>query len=312
MTDKQAEEPKHALSKHAKKKRKEDKERTIREAERHRLEGSNAPTTSAEYEQLVLASPNSSFVWIKYMAFLISLGELDHARTIAERAIKTIHFREEGEKFNVWVAWLNAENMYGTEESTLQLLHRAMTHTDAKRLYLAAVDIFDRTDKGPLVEQCFKAMCRKFSEAPDIWLRLIRYKLSKSDAEGAKKALDRALQALPPAEHTGMASQSAVLEFKIGDPERARSIFEGILANYPRRIDLWGVYLDQEVSRGGDQNRVRALFERATHLTLPAKKMKFFFKKYLEYEKQHGDAAGVEHVKKRAMEFVESAVGRGS
>lgn len=34
-----------------------------------------------------------------------------------------------------------------------------------------------------------------------------------------------------------------------------------------------------------------ALFERATHLQLPPKKMKFLFKRYLDYEKKHGDAA---------------------
>jgi rRNA biogenesis protein RRP5 len=49
-----------------------------------------------------------------------------------------------------------------------------------------------------------------------------------------------------------------------------------------------------------------ALFERATHLQLPPKKMKFLFKRYLDYEKAHGTPATVEHVKKRAMEYVEA------
>ena len=296
------------LSKLAKKRKKDDKERSIREAERRRLDGTAAPTSSAEFEQLVMSSPNSSFVWIKYMAFLISLGELENARAVAERAIKTIHYREESEKFNVWVAWLNAENAYGTEEITLQLMHRAMTHTDARKMYLASVDIFDRTDKDSLVEQCLKAMCRKFSEAPDVWLRAIKYHLSKNDADAAKRTFDRSLQSLPRADHIGMATQTALLEFKVGDAERGRSIFEGVLANYPRRLDIWSVYLDQEISRGGDQGRARSLFERATHLSLPPKKMKFLFKRYLEYEKVHGDDAGVEHVKQKAMEFVERAM----
>lgn len=242
------------------------------------------------------------------MAFLISLGELDHARAVAERAIKTINYREEAEKFNVWVAWLNAENAYGTEESTLQLMQRAMTHTDARKMYLAAVDIYDRTDKPALVEQCLKTMCRKFSEAMDVWLRAIRYRLSQGDADGAKRTFDRSLQSLNRADHVAMATQTALLEFKVGDPERGRSIFEGVLANYPRRLDLWSVYLDQEISKGGDQGRVRSLFERATHLSLPAKKMKFLFKRYLEYEKAHGDEAGVQHVKEKALEFVERAM----
>lgn len=41
----------------------------------------------------MLSAPNSSFVWIKYFAFLISLGELDKARTLADRALQTISYR---------------------------------------------------------------------------------------------------------------------------------------------------------------------------------------------------------------------------
>ena len=52
-----------------------------------------------------------------------------------------------------------------------------------------------------------------------------------------------------------------------------------------------------------------ALFERATHLQLPPKKMKFLFKRYLEYERRAGIAATVEHVKRRALEYVESQAG---
>ena len=65
------------------------------------------------------------------------------------------------------------ENLYGTEEATLQLLSRALAHTDPQRLYLAAVDIFDRSSKEGLVEQCFKAMCRKFSDSPEVGARLL-------------------------------------------------------------------------------------------------------------------------------------------
>ena len=38
--------------------------------------------------------------------------------------------------------------------------------------------------------------------------------------------------------------------------ERGRSIFEGVLRNYPKRLDLWSVYLDQEVGLG-DEQRIR-------------------------------------------------------
>ena len=47
------------------------------------------------------------------------------------------------------------------------------------------------------------------------------------------------------------------------------------------------------------------LFERVIKLKLSSKKMKFFFKKYLDFEKSKGTAQGVEHVKQAAVAYVE-------
>lgn len=84
------------LSKHAKKRKREDHERDVRAAELARLQGDAAPGSVAEFEQAVLSAPSSSFLWIKYFAFLISLGELDRARTLADRALTTISYRRAG------------------------------------------------------------------------------------------------------------------------------------------------------------------------------------------------------------------------
>ena len=35
------------------------------------------------------------------------------------------------------------------------------------------------------------------------------------------------------------------LSFRYGDPERGKTLFETILSNFPRRTDLWSVYVDQ-------------------------------------------------------------------
>ena len=69
-----------------------------------------------------------------------------------------------------------------------------------------------------------------------------------------------------------------------------------MLTNYPRRVDVWSVYLDMELrhaaegdvdggASGGDA-RVRQLFERVTSLRLSTKKSKFFFKRYLAYARE--------------------------
>ena len=52
--------------------------------------------------------------------------------------------------------------------------------------------------------------------------------------------------------------------------------------------------------------RCRELLERATHLKVSTKKMKFIFKKYLEFEREHGSPAGVEAVKEKAKAYVEA------
>lgn len=118
------------------------------------------------------------------------------------------------------------------------------------------------------------------------------------------------------------------MEFKLGEPERGRTIFESILSNYPKRMDLWSVYVDMELRVGhvdvirygarchgvvrGHVMAVpadragRHLFERITSMNLSSKKIKYFFKRYLDFEKQHGTAAQVEHVKQKARAYVES------
>jgi rRNA biogenesis protein RRP5 len=52
-------------------------------------------------------------------------------------------------------------------------------------------------------------------------------------------------------------------------------------------------------------DRTRRLFERSIHLKLSSKKMKFLFKKYLEFEKKFGTEETQQHVKDKAIEYVE-------
>ena len=47
------------------------------------------------------------------------------------------------------------------------------------------------------------------------------------------------------------------------------------------------------------------LFERAVYLNLAPKKMKFIFQRFLDFEKQHGDAASIQAVKSRALQYAE-------
>lgn len=87
-----------------------------------------------------------------------------------------------------------------------------------------------------------------------------------------------------------------------------------MLGTFPKRYDLWNVFLDAEI-RLGEKERVRALFERVTGggssaSKLKSKKAKFFYKKWLDYEDKAGDEKSRERVKAKAAEYVRSQTGR--
>ena len=83
---------------------------------------------------------------------------------------------------------------------------------------------------------------------------------------------------------------------------------ESILRNYPRRTDIWSTYVDQEI-KCGDDDRTRGLLERATHLELTPKGMKFLFKKFLDFGRKRGNKEKVEKVKRMAMDYVAEKFG---
>lgn len=105
------------------------------------------PQAVADFERLLLGKPNSSSVWIQYMAFQLGLGEVDKARTIAERALKTIDIREEDEKLNLWIALLNLENTYGNDESIDEVFKRACGLNDKEEMHERLVSIFIESGK---------------------------------------------------------------------------------------------------------------------------------------------------------------------
>ena len=92
----------HKSRKKAAAKRREEEETSRREIALADGTADETPETSADFERLVASSPNSSEVWIKYMAFHLSLADIDSARNVANRAFERIEFRQEGEKVRLY------------------------------------------------------------------------------------------------------------------------------------------------------------------------------------------------------------------
>ncbi|KAK9086007.1 hypothetical protein Sjap_026418 [Stephania japonica] len=266
----------------------------------------DVPKSADDFEKLVRGSPNSSLVWIKYMAFMLSMADVMKARSIAERALRTINIREENEKLNVWKAYFNLENEYGDprEEAIKKVFQRALQYSDPKKIHFALLTIYEGKEQHAMADELLDQMVKKFKNSCKIWLRRIE-NLLKQKKDGVESVVKRATICLPRHKHIKFISKTAILMFKCGMPDRGRSMFEEVLREYPKRTDLWSIYLDQEI-RLGDENMIRGLFERATSLTLPSKKIKFLFTKFLVYEKSHGDEERVEYVKRKAMDHVKS------
>lgn len=175
---------------------------------------------------------------------------------------------------------------------------------------------------------------KKFHGAASIFIAYGQFLYSTPGrTSDARDLLKRALQRLDKSEHIGIICKFASMEFHlVQNMDRGRTLMEGILSNYPKRIDLWNIYLDMEVKLGSKLKELRAtsstaaasskdpnatnaesirrLFERITSLNLSTKKMKFFFKKYLTWEKANGaDPERLERVKAKAREYVASKTG---
>lgn len=108
----------------------------------------NGPHSTADFERLLMGQPNSSILWLSYMAFQLQSSEVDKAREIAERAIKTINIREEAEKLNVWVALLNLENAYGTDDSLEEVFKRACQYNDSEEIHEKLISIYIQSEKN--------------------------------------------------------------------------------------------------------------------------------------------------------------------
>jgi hypothetical protein len=122
----------------------------------------------------------------------------------------------------------------GSQIDVNKVKHRLLGHSNYPVVLWFEVHVPEKVLSILFLHLCFQ-----------VWLRQIQSLLARDMGDAAHKALDQSLLSLPRRKHIKVISRAALLEFKTGSVERARSIFEGILRNYPKRVDLWSVYLDQ-------------------------------------------------------------------
>ncbi|KAM7202265.1 hypothetical protein V8F20_004432 [Naviculisporaceae sp. PSN 640] len=271
----------------------------------------NGPQTSSDYERLLLGQPDSSQLWIAYMAFQMQVSELASARKVAERAIKTINIREQAEKLNVWIAYLNLEVAYGTDESVEDVFKRACTYNDEEEVHKALASIYIQSSKRKDAKELFEKMIKKFgSKSVDVWANYAQFlHTTAQDPDGARALLKRATQTLGAEKHLylTLVPKFAALEFRSpnGDRDQGRTLFESLLATYPKRFDLWNQLMDLETSVGkADPVVVRDLFERGSKVKgLKPKQAQTWFRRWAQWEEKNGDGKSRAKVSAKAQEW---------
>lgn len=143
------------------------------------------------------------------------------------------------------------------------------------------------------------------------WLNYATFLLTtRNSPDAARALLMRAMQSVPEAEHRNMTAKFGALEFTSpnGDTERGRTVFEGLLSTWPRRTELWDMYIDLEKSHGTDDN-VRQLYERMAKTKMKRRRARFVFKKWMEFEDKVGGKTQVDHVTNLATAYVQKLQG---
>lgn len=172
-------------------------EARIREIERSLADETIQPTSIDQFDRLVMAEPNNSRAWINYMVFHVQATEIDRARAIAQKALKTIDVREQQERLNIWVALLNMELRYGSKDAFEEALKEALLVNEPFKVYSVCLKIFADCNRVQELNDTVMIMTKKFRQNPECWLNTAQALFDVELADKAKALLTRALNSLP-------------------------------------------------------------------------------------------------------------------
>jgi len=296
-------------------KRREEQEISRRETALADGTADENPETAGDFERLLAGEPNNSELWIRYMAFYLSLADIPSARKIADKALERIEFRQEKEKLNVWSALLTLEHKFGNEDTFKDVIEKACKQNNPKQVYLRACEIraneVELSSNDPTsvakADALFATMCKKHKSKKKVWLAHMQYLLKQSRHEDAQALMKRAMLSLATHKHAEMMSKYAQMEFELGSPERGRTIFDGLLLKFHKRLDLFFVYLDKECKFGNLEHARAMLEKKVQKRKLSDRQMKSVFKKWYRIEEEHGTEESRENVKEAARIYVTSS-----
>ena len=83
--------------------------------------------------------------------------------------------------------------------------------------------------------------------------------LTQAQSEFARKILPRSFKSLTKKQHVDITNQFAQFEFKYREMEKGCTLFENLMSSYPRKVDIWSVYVNM-LTKKGEMDKVRDVF----------------------------------------------------
>lgn len=232
-----------------KSRRQRSEEARLREQKLYAIENELAdpnrpPQSISDFERLVLKTPDSAFAWIKYSKFFLENLETEKARIICRRALRTISFRLEKEKVKVWLQLIKIEAKYGGQQKLHDIVEEALKTNDKLSIYQGACNILAKLREFSECDRLYKEMLKDSDKKLDVYINQLKYLMEfKKDIGEARSLFKRASSKNWEKNDLIMLnSQFGQLEFKFGDPERGKTIFQNLTSDYHKRKDLEQVY----------------------------------------------------------------------
>lgn len=291
------------------------KEKEIVAKEKRAEQGEETFESVEDFEKKILKNPSSSELWIMYAAFTLNKSNnYSLAKKVFERAIKTVDITQLKEKLNIWVAYLNFENMYGNITEFNRIVQDAIKVNDKKQIYKHLILIYKKTNNNKLIFEAYKLALKSFKNDIGLWKAFIDFLFSVKAKEEEnsidnyqtpKEALSQALQCLLISnKKIELLSHYAGTHYKYGLIEEGKTAFESLLKEHPKRNDIWLIYLDKETSF--NSKNARSVFKKCLEKDHKIKALKQLVGKYLEFEKKNGSKEDLDKAAKYVQELMKN------
>jgi rRNA biogenesis protein RRP5 len=173
-----------------------EEEKRIREKEEELADPNTEPHTPDQFDRLLMKDMNNSFLWIKYMAFHLETADTEKARAVGKKAISQINFREESELLNIWIALLNLEIRYGTDETYQETLTESVQRNEPFKIYTRTITILLEVEKFEEANRIIEILLKKYKPFPEMWLAVCEAYLVMKEYGKCKQLLPKSLLSL--------------------------------------------------------------------------------------------------------------------